>query len=124
MTVLAVVAAGYRVITTARWGAGIGKLLLGLRVVVDRGTATTAELPGWGRSWRRWVVPQGPGLIPLPATGLLAYAPALRDPRRRGLHDRVAGTVVVDINPNEPMAMAPAATLAPLDGFVTQPSSP
>lgn len=97
MTVLAVAGVAYRVVTTARWGAGIGKYLLGLRIVVDRGTATTAQLPTWGQAWRRWVVPQAPGLIPLPATGLLAYLPAFKDARRRGLHDRAAGTVVVDV---------------------------
>jgi hypothetical protein len=121
MTVLAVVGVAYRVVTTARWGAGIGKYLLGLRIVVDRGTATADERPSWGQAWRRWVVPQGPGLIPLPATGLLAYLPAFKDARRRGLHDRVAGTVVIDVTASAPVAVTATATLAPLDGFVTTP---
>jgi uncharacterized RDD family membrane protein YckC len=96
-TVIAVATVAYRVVTTAKWGAGLGKWLLGLRVVVDHADGPTAETPGWARSWRRWVVPQVPGLIPLPATGLLAYLPAFRDSRRRGLHDRAAGTIVVDL---------------------------
>ena len=97
LTVTAVGAVAYRVVTTALWGAGLGKWLLGLRVVIDDGPATTTQPPGWGRSWRRWLIPQGTGLIPLPATGLIAYLPALRDSRRRGLHDRAAGTLVIDV---------------------------
>jgi uncharacterized RDD family membrane protein YckC len=97
LTVIAVASVAYRVVTTALWGAGIGKSLFGLQIVVDQSDASTPVAPGWARSWKRWVVPQGPGLIPLPATGLLAYLPAFRDTRRRGLHDRVAGTVVIDV---------------------------
>lgn len=97
LLVITVGAVAYRVGTTALWGAGIGKWLLGLRVVVDSGAGTTTAPPGWARSWRRWLVPQGTGLIPLPATGLIAYLPAFRDRRRRGLHDRAAGTLVVDV---------------------------
>lgn len=88
----------YRVVTTAHWGAGIGKYLLGLRIAVRTPTGVRLERPGWRRAWRRWAVPQAPGLIPLPGTGLLAYLPAFRDPLRRGLHDRAAGTVVVDLS--------------------------
>ena len=87
----------YRVVTTAKWGAGIGKYLLGLRVAVRTPEGVQLLPPGWQRAWRRWAVPQVPGLIPLPGTGLLAYVPAFRDPLRRGLHDRAAGTVVVDL---------------------------
>jgi uncharacterized RDD family membrane protein YckC len=96
LMVIAIAAVAYRVVTTAKWGAGLGKTLLGLRVVADRPDAPSAAPPGWARSWKRWGVPQLPGLIPLPATGLLAYLPALHDSRRRGLHDRAAGTIVID----------------------------
>jgi hypothetical protein len=97
LSVITLAGVAYRVITTAKWGAGLGKALLGLQVVVDGPHGSALEVPGWSRSWKRWAVPQAPGLIPLPATGLLAYVPAVRDPRRRGLHDRAAGTVVIDI---------------------------
>jgi uncharacterized RDD family membrane protein YckC len=109
MTVIAVVGVAYRVVTTAMWGAGIGKSLLGLRIVMDRPDGSPVETPSWGRAWARWAVPQGPGLIPLPATGLLAYLPAFRDERRRGLHDRAAGTIVVDVR----SASAPVAVPRP-----------
>jgi hypothetical protein len=117
----------YRVVTTAKWGAGFGKTILGLQIVVDQHKATAGgepanvapgvELPGWARSWKRWAVPQAPGLIPLPATGLLAYLPAFRDVRRRGLHDRAAGTVVIDVRarqPEPPAPPAPAEHTAPI----------
>lgn len=96
LLVITVAGVGYRVVTTAKWGAGLGKALLGLQIVVERADGKGVEVPGWARSWKRWAVPQAPGLIPLPATGLLAYLPAARDPRRRGLHDRAAGTIVID----------------------------
>jgi uncharacterized RDD family membrane protein YckC len=97
LTVITLSMVAYRVVTTAMWGAGLGKALFGLKIVVDTTGETGAETPSWARSWKRWAVPLGPGLIPLPATGLLAFAPALRDERRRGLHDRAAGTIVIDV---------------------------
>jgi uncharacterized RDD family membrane protein YckC len=97
LTVISAVMVAYRVVTTAKWGAGIGKSLLGLRIVVEHPTESGTDTPGWARSWKRWAVPLAPGLIPLPATGLLAYLPAFRDDRRRGLHDRAAGTIVIDV---------------------------
>jgi hypothetical protein len=96
ITVIALVSVAYRVVTTALWGAGLGKALFGLQIVIDQPNETGRCVPGWSRSWKRWGVPQISGLIPLPATGLLAYLPAFRDTRRRGLHDRAAGTVVID----------------------------
>ena len=97
LLVIAVGSVAYRVVTTAKWGAGVGKYLLGLRVAVRTPEGVQLLRPGWQRAWRRWAVPQAPGLIPFPGTGLLAYLPAFRDPLRRGLHDRAAGTVVVDL---------------------------
>jgi uncharacterized RDD family membrane protein YckC len=117
LTVIAVVGVAYRVVSTAMWGAGFGKYLLGLRVVLDSPTADSTEVPGWGRSWKRWVVPQVPGLIPLPATGLLAYLPALRDARRRGLHDRAAGTIVVNVRSPLATPEHPSWRLASADGY-------
>jgi hypothetical protein len=104
---IAAASVAYRVITTALWGAGLGKALFGLQIVVDQPSDARPCVPGWARSWKRWVLPQVSGLIPLPATGLLAYLPAFRDSRRRGLHDRAAGTVVIDTR--APLRTAPIA---------------
>jgi uncharacterized RDD family membrane protein YckC len=131
LMVIAVAAVAYRVVTTAKWGAGLGKTLLGLRVVVDRPDAPAATVPGWSRSWKRWGVPQLPGLIPLPATGLLAYLPALHDSRRRGLHDRAAGTIVIDTRRLSPTVVgwsvsnetaSPAEPHPTVDSLVTRSS--
>jgi uncharacterized RDD family membrane protein YckC len=120
VTVITVGSVAYRVVTTAKWGAGIGKFLLGLKVVVEHPTGDPDAAPGWARSWRRWAVPLAPGLIPLPATGLLAYVPAVRDERRRGLHDRAAGTIVVDVRAPAPAPIrnSPGGVLADTDYFV------
>lgn len=115
LLVVTIGAVGYRIVTTAKWGAGIGKALLGLRVIADVATEAEPELPGWKRSLKRWAVPQVPGLIPLPATGLLACLPAFRDARRRGLHDRAAGTVVIDIRTPAAPVSVQRAVAAPLD---------
>jgi uncharacterized RDD family membrane protein YckC len=115
LTVITAATVAYRVVTTAKWGAGLGKTLLGLKVVIDTPDHTGSATPGWARAWKRWAVPMAPGLIPLPATGLLAYAPALRDRHRRGLHDRAAGTIVIDVRSPLPSA-PPAQRLAAADG--------
>lgn len=112
LCVIAAAGVAYRVVTTAMWGAGIGKTILGLKVVVDTHDEFATAAPGWARSWKRWAVPQAPGLIPLPATGLLAYLPALRDSRRRGLHDRAAGTIVVDVRSPQSRPQPPRQQLA------------
>jgi RDD family len=121
LTIVAGAAIAYRVVTTARWGAGVGKLLLGMRIVVDS-PGHGLGAPGWSRSWKRWVVPQGPGLIPLPATSLLAYLPALRDSRRRGLHDRVAGTVVIDVRRHQRAASRQILGSGRADGGIDAPA--
>jgi uncharacterized RDD family membrane protein YckC len=126
MAVIAAVGVAYRVVTTAKWGAGIGKTLLGLRVVVDDPDRAGLQAPGWARAWKRWLVPQAPGLLPLPATSLLAYLPAMRDPRRRGLHDRAAGTIVIDVRrqPAEPEPQSsPLWALSSLDGYLPEPAT-
>lgn len=115
LAVISLVTVAYRVVTTAMWGAGLGKAVLGLKIVVDSPGEPDGETPGWGRSWKRWAVPLGPGLIPLPATGLLAFLPAFRDQRRRGLHDRAAGTVVINVRAPVPQPDPPRQRLAPQD---------
>lgn len=67
-------------------GASPGGMLLGCQVV----DARTRDRIGWGRALLR-AASLVPVLLPL-ALGWLAAA---RDPRRRGWHDRIAGTEVV-----------------------------
>ncbi|MDQ1726854.1 MAG: resuscitation-promoting factor RpfA [Frankiaceae bacterium] len=95
VVVLVLLAAGwvvYRVIATARYGRTLGKWLVGSAVVrVDDPT----RRPSIRQSWTRFLVPQASGWLPLPGTGLLPYLALCVHPRRRGVHDQAAGTIVV-----------------------------
>ncbi len=90
---LLVFGAAYTIAPTAIWGQTLGKVAVGTRVVTD----ADGSLPGWRRSTIRWAVP---GLLGrLPYIGILislaVTASLVLDPRRRGLHDKAAGTIVV-----------------------------
>jgi uncharacterized RDD family membrane protein YckC len=83
----------YRVVATARTGRTAGKWLLGIAVV---DATDPRRNPTVVQCVRRFLVPQGAGLVPVPFTGWIPYAWILRDPQRRGLHDKAAGTMVVN----------------------------
>lgn len=76
-----------------------GKYVAGLRAVHEDGR-TMMFVGSALRSWPWWLTGAVAALIPVlaPAVGalcLVAVAPIVWDARRRGLHDRMAGTVVV-----------------------------
>ncbi len=76
----------YHVLGWSLFGATVGKAFFGLRVV----RASDGGPVGWPRALLRWV---GYMVSALPlGLGFLAIA---LDPRRRGWHDRIAGTVVM-----------------------------
>ncbi len=93
----------YQIPQIAMWGMTPGARAAGVRVTREDGRA-----PGWLRAAARWVTPglisngyrlaaPGPfGLLAGAVVFFVVYAPALLDPRRRALIDRVAGTIVVD----------------------------
>ena len=85
----------YTIVPTALWGQTPGKIAMGTRVVVDE----DGTLPGWWRSAVRWAVAGFGGRLPYvgPAVSLAVMATVALDRRRRGLHDRAAGTVVVRV---------------------------
>lgn len=68
---------------------------VGTRVVVEEDGA----LPGWRRAMLRWALPGVAGRLPYIGLGvsLAIMASLVLDPRRRGLHDRFAGTIVVRV---------------------------
>ncbi|WP_327132261.1 RDD family protein [Streptomyces sp. NBC_01343] len=73
----------YEALPTARWGRTPGKKLLGIRVLA----AATLRPPTFGAALRRWLV--------YAFLGLPGSLWCLGDrPRRRGWHDRAAGTYV------------------------------
>ncbi|MEA2844584.1 MAG: hypothetical protein QOJ69_2255 [Actinomycetota bacterium] len=93
----------YVVAPTARWGRTFGKLIVGARVVMqDDGT-----LPGWRASVLRWFLPAFAWLIPYVgwAVSIGLRATLVRDPLRRGIHDRMAGTIVVRAEPGDPLGL-------------------
>jgi uncharacterized RDD family membrane protein YckC len=85
----------YAIVPTALWGQTVGKVAIGTRVVAEE----DGSLPGWRRATIRWALP---GLVAwLPNVGLwvslAVMATLVLDPRRRGVHDRLAGTIVVRV---------------------------
>ncbi|MCU1427873.1 MAG: domain containing protein [Actinomycetia bacterium] len=102
----------YIVSAVALWGQTLGKLAAGTRVVAfDDGS-----LPGWRRSIIRFLVPAAPSpllfllrrslfvlgpLVSLAWT-IVVYVGVFTDRYRRGLHDRAAGTVVIDTDYRRP----------------------
>lgn len=96
---------------TAVYGSTPGKYLLDMRVVNERGAA-----PGWRCSIIRILVMTWPALVswvPGPAGQLAAWVvlpwtillivTIARDPQHQGLHDRAAGTRVVDGRHRSPL---------------------
>jgi uncharacterized RDD family membrane protein YckC len=85
----------YTIVPTALWGQTLGKIAVGTRVVVEE----DGSLPGWRRSAVRWALPGVAGRLPyiglLVSLGIMASL--VLDRRRRGLHDRLAGTIVVRV---------------------------
>ena len=80
-------------------GQSVGKMVTHIKVVrfSDRG------VPGPWRSTVRWVALYGPLAVPVIgwAAMLLAVVIARHDRYGRGLHDRIAGTIVLHITGTE-----------------------
>jgi len=86
------VAVAYEIWFVSQTGQTIGKRLLSVQVV----DATTGAVPASGQAFRR-VVPLLVQIVPIIGiVGPFLYLPALWHPRRQGVHDRLADTVVVD----------------------------
>lgn len=90
----------YTIATTSTWGCTLGKFLVEIRVV----DAFSLEHVTARQSAARWVplgaIGVAAGLVGgsdkfLAAAQLAIYLPALFDGRGRGLHDRLAGTIVI-----------------------------
>jgi uncharacterized RDD family membrane protein YckC len=83
----------YELVPTALWGRTPGKAIVGTRIV----GIGDGRPPGWKRAILRWILPalalqvQGVGWV----IALLLRAALAADPLHRGLHDRLAGTIVV-----------------------------
>jgi len=89
-----VIALLYEPTMIARRGQTWGKMAM--RITVAR--ADDGEVPGWGKSMGRWILPNLLNLIPVIGglLGLLVYLSLLWDDRRQGWHDKMATTVVIN----------------------------
>lgn len=83
-----------------RYGQSVGKRLVGIRIVCTEG-----ERAPLGRVfWRRMMLPTFIEAIPLlGALFTLVDALLIFTPSRQTLHDRFAGTIVIDLRRDEPL---------------------
>ncbi len=83
----------YELVPTALWGRTPGKAIVGTRIV----GIGDEEPPGWSRAILRWILPALAFQVHVVgwALALLVRAALALDPLRRGVHDRLAGTIVV-----------------------------
>jgi uncharacterized RDD family membrane protein YckC len=83
----------YELVPTALWGRTPGKAIVGTRIV----GIGDDQPPGWTRAILRWVLPALAFQVHVVGWALaLGVRAALAfDPLRRGVHDRLAGTIVV-----------------------------
>ncbi len=93
--VLAFTIAGplYEVTMIALKGQTLGKMATRVKVI----RADNGQLPGWGKSIGRWIIPAVLGLVPVVGwlLSLLVYISLTWDRARQGWHDKAAGTLVV-----------------------------
>lgn len=89
------ISAVYEISMIALRGQTLGKMALGIKVVPVEGPGPV----GWGWSSIRWLIPNAasrlPGLGSL--LELLVWLWMLWDPRKQGLHDKAARTVVIRV---------------------------
>jgi uncharacterized RDD family membrane protein YckC len=83
----------YEVVPTALFGRTPGKAIVATRVV----NIGDGRPPGWKRSILRWVLPALAFQVHVVgwALAVLLRGVLVVDPLRRGVHDRLAGTIVV-----------------------------
>ena len=85
----------YEVTMIALKGQTVGKMATSVKVV----RADNGQLPGWGKSIARWIIPALLGIIPFIGwvLSLLCYVSLTWDKVRQGWHDKAAATLVVKV---------------------------
>ena len=88
----------YEVSMIATLGQTLGKKWAGVKVV----RADNGAVPGWGKSFVRWLIPSVVNFIPIigNAAALVVYLSPVFYPTRQGWHDMAASTAVV--KPDQP----------------------
>ena len=90
-----VIAFLYEPTMIASRGQTLGKMAMGVMVA----RAEDGEVPGWGKSLGRWILPNLLNLIPFVGglLSILVYISLLWDDRRQGWHDKMGTTVVLNV---------------------------
>ena len=85
----------YEVTMIAMKGQTVGKMATSVKVI----RADNGQLPGWGKSIARWIIPILLGIIPFVGwiLALLCYVSLTWDKVRQGWHDKAAATLVVKV---------------------------
>ncbi len=84
----------YEVSLTAIRGQTLGKQIMSIKVV----SITDGLVPGWGKSFGRWVIPAVLAFIPvIGLVGLVGYLALLWDRNRQTWYDKAAGTAVIKV---------------------------
>lgn len=83
----------YEVSMIAALGQTLGKKWAGVKVI----RADNGAVPGWGKSFVRWLIPSVVSVIPIigNAATLVVYLSPVFYPTRQGWHDMAATTAVV-----------------------------
>jgi uncharacterized RDD family membrane protein YckC len=89
VVVIEVISLVYEVSLIATRGQTLGKMAMGIKVVARE----DGRNPGWGKAGLRWLLPTVAGFVLFGS--LIVYLWVLWDPKRQGLHDKVAGTLVI-----------------------------
>lgn len=85
--------AAYYIYLHSKKGQTVGKMVMKIKVVDE----TTGDLIPMGKAAVRWVVPQALFFLTCGIGGLLDGLWPLWDPKRQAIHDKVAGTQVIDV---------------------------
>jgi uncharacterized RDD family membrane protein YckC len=92
LVIYAVISILYEVGMVAVYGATLGKMAMGVRVV----RADTAGIPGWGPAFIRWIIPTASGFVCSLLTLLVYISPFFDDAHRnQGWQDKAAKTFVI-----------------------------
>ena len=83
----------YEPVLIAVYGQTLGKKIVGVKVI----RADNGEIPGYGKSISRWLVPSVVNFIPVIGSiiSLVVYLSPVFSDTRQGWHDKAAATVVV-----------------------------
>ncbi len=78
-------------------GSDAGKMAVRIKVLDEQ----SATLPALSGATVRWLIPAAAQLVPtiagVPLAIFIVYGWLLFDPKRQGVHDKAASTVVVDL---------------------------